>query len=131
MAGDGRGRLDVREFEPHLLDLFAAANLVIARGGYNTVLELREAGVPAICVPAERAGESQEERIRRAAETGEQIRLVGLNVDALVREIRRIAGEARWHYEPGDSLMTIQANKAALAERLIRVSMGRSSTLAA
>ena len=42
-----RGRLDIREFEPNLLDLFAAANLVVARGGYNTVLELWEVGVPA------------------------------------------------------------------------------------
>lgn len=126
-----KGKMIIREFEPRLFDLFAAANLVIARGGYNTVLELEQLGVPAICIPARRGVESQEQRIRRAADAGKQIRLGELDVNALGREIRQIAGGPLWRYELSGKLDGIAANKISLARRLSEVALDTPTTLVA
>lgn len=55
---------------PRLVDVVAAADLVIAEGGYNTVAEVRLAGAPAVFVPSARRLDDQAERVRRVADSG-------------------------------------------------------------
>jgi predicted glycosyltransferase len=62
--------MTVVRFEPAMADLLAAADLVIAEGGYNTVCELRLARTPAVFVPGARAYDDQEERVRALAARG-------------------------------------------------------------
>jgi predicted glycosyltransferase len=56
--------LDVQVWNslPWMPDLIAAANLVICRGGYNTLTEVGAAGARAIVVPGERNIDDQEAR---------------------------------------------------------------------
>jgi predicted glycosyltransferase len=125
-----RGKLVIREFEPYLFDLFAAANLVVARGG-SSVMELQELGVPAICVPARRSTESQEQRIRDAADAGANIRLATLEKGDVAIALCQAASWPRWEYELGDAPDQIAANKETLAQRLVDLALEARSTLAA
>jgi predicted glycosyltransferase len=109
----------MREFEPRLFDLFAAANLVIARGGYNTVLELKQLGIPAICIPARRGTEDQKGRIRMARQAGANIQLGSLASSSLAASIRTVAEEAWWRCQTTDKSDEIVANRATLALRLL------------
>lgn len=115
-----RGRLIHRSFEPNMLDLFAASDLVLARGGYNTVLELKEANVPAICVPARRYGESQEDRIQQAQAESEYILSADLSLISLRHMIFKAVRRSRW-IKQSYSTDNIQENKIALARRLIEI----------
>jgi UDP-N-acetylglucosamine:LPS N-acetylglucosamine transferase len=111
----------VRAFEPRLFDLLAAAHLAITRGGYNTVLELRLLGVPAICIPAWRGAEDQRARIQAAAREAGRIRLGSLDPGHLVAVIRAVAGEAWWRYQLDDASDDIAVNKLMLAHQMLAV----------
>ncbi len=50
-------------FEPALVDLLAASDLVIAEGGYNTVTEVRLAKTAAVFLPSRRNWDDQAERV--------------------------------------------------------------------
>lgn len=116
------GRVTVRDFEPRLFDLFGAANLVIARGGYNTIHELVELGVPSLCLPAARPTESQQRRIEQAAAIpGSNIQPGQMDVSQLAASIRRLARMPRWTYQSDGRPDLIAANKRALAERLLQL----------
>jgi predicted glycosyltransferase len=60
-------------FEPDLARLFAAADVVVCQGGYNTVAEVVSLGVPAVCVPAPRIFDDQRERARAMAAAHPQV----------------------------------------------------------
>jgi UDP-N-acetylglucosamine--N-acetylmuramyl-(pentapeptide) pyrophosphoryl-undecaprenol N-acetylglucosamine transferase len=115
-----RGKLVIREFEPYLFDLFAAANLVIARGG-SSVMELQELGVPAICVPARRSTESQEQRIRDATIVASNIQLAALEKGELARVLCQVAVQPCWQYGPGETPDRMATNKERLARRLAEI----------
>jgi UDP-N-acetylglucosamine--N-acetylmuramyl-(pentapeptide) pyrophosphoryl-undecaprenol N-acetylglucosamine transferase len=73
----------VLPFDPRLTETFARASLVVCQGGYNTVTEIRSLGVPALCVPAERAIDDQFERARSAADASPSFRTYsGVDVEA-------------------------------------------------
>jgi predicted glycosyltransferase len=118
------GRMTLRAFEPRLFDLFAAARLVIGRGGYNTVHELLESGIPALCIPIPdgRSAENQAARIRQAAGLlGSQIHLSDLDPTRLAEEIQQISRQPRWSYVPDIAPDVIAANKRALVHRLLQL----------
>jgi UDP-N-acetylglucosamine--N-acetylmuramyl-(pentapeptide) pyrophosphoryl-undecaprenol N-acetylglucosamine transferase len=54
-------------FDPDSIGSFAAADLVICQGGYNTVAELEQLGTKAILVPAKRTADDQFARANRAS----------------------------------------------------------------
>jgi predicted glycosyltransferase len=58
----------VLPYAPSLPSLLASASLVVCRAGYNTVAEVSEAGVQAICVPARCAYDDQHARAARNAQ---------------------------------------------------------------
>jgi UDP:flavonoid glycosyltransferase YjiC (YdhE family) len=66
-AADGRVVVD---FEPEMTALLAAADLVVAEGGYNTVNEIRLVGTPTAFVPGERRWDDQERRVAELAKAG-------------------------------------------------------------
>jgi Glycosyltransferase family 28 C-terminal domain len=66
-AADGRVVLD---FEAEMTALLAAADLVVAEGGYNTVNEIRLVGTPTAFVPGERRWDDQERRVVELAAAG-------------------------------------------------------------
>ncbi len=109
-----------REFEPCLFELMAAANLVIARGGYNTMLELQELGVPAICVPAERSVEDQGGRIRQVARQVDNLRMVPLDARLLAAAVHEAAcSPGKMVAHPKSPPDEIAENKHRIAKRLI------------
>lgn len=56
--------------EPHMIDLLALSDLVIAEGGYNTVNEIRVTRAPAVFLPSARGKDAQEERVRELEARG-------------------------------------------------------------
>ena len=113
------GDLLVTEYEPHLLELYAASNLVIARGGYNTVLELTEVGVPSICIPALRYHDDQKQRIELAAARFPNIHFAPLELQAVCRLIRDVGRQPLWSYPGHCGVDAIAENKSKLAYRLL------------
>lgn len=96
-----KGTLDVRDFEPHLRALYAAANLTITRSGYNTRLELAAVGVPAICIPLRASHDDQSTNLEQLARQAPNLMPHRLDVDAIANTIRRIAHEPHWVYKGG------------------------------
>ena len=62
--------MTVVDFEAEMVELLAAADLVIAEGGYNTVNELRLARTPAVFIPGARPYDDQEDRVRALVQRG-------------------------------------------------------------
>lgn len=111
-------RLQVHRFLPNLLELFTLANLVIARGGYNTVHELMQIGVPSICVPARRQTDNQSQRIAHASMNRTNIHVATLNSEALRSEIERVVGSPRWMFSRETLDDTYAENKVSLARTI-------------
>lgn len=62
--------MTVVAFEPEMVNLLAASDLVIAEGGYNTVSEIRVTRTPAIFLPSVRGNDDQLERVEALARRG-------------------------------------------------------------
>jgi predicted glycosyltransferase len=75
---------------PHLIDLIAASDLVIAEGGYNTVTEVQLAQVPAVFIPSTRRLDDQRERVERVALGGGAI-VIDPSDEALLSARRLVA----------------------------------------
>jgi predicted glycosyltransferase len=56
--------------EPDLVDLLGLSRVTIASGGYNTVNEIRQSGVPAAFLPGSRTHDDQAERVERLCRAG-------------------------------------------------------------
>jgi predicted glycosyltransferase len=83
--------MTVVDFESEMVDLLAAADLVLAEGGYNTVNELRLARTPAVFVPGARAYDDQEERVAALAARGSAAIADGASPERAADEIAAIA----------------------------------------
>jgi UDP:flavonoid glycosyltransferase YjiC (YdhE family) len=90
----------VIDFEPEMTALLAAADLVVAEGGYNTVNEIRLVATPTAFVPGIRRWDDQERRVAELATAGcalvaaDAAAVVALGVDAERRAAMRRALEA-------------------------------------
>jgi predicted glycosyltransferase len=78
-------------FEAEMVDLLAAADLVIAEGGYNTVNELRLARTPAVFVPGARTYDDQEERVRALERRGTAAVVSGASPERAAEAIAALA----------------------------------------
>lgn len=116
-----KGDVIIKEYEPNLLELFSISNLVIARGGYNTILELSEIGVPSLCIPAIRYHDDQRQRIQQASQKSPNIQYSSLDSKQIANNIAQIADQSRWKYLRSKSADMIAENKAKLAELLISI----------
>ena len=120
------GRLIVRDYEPCFIDLLAASNLVICRGGYNTINEVIASGVPALCVPASRKSESQEIRILQASKMCQKLKLVKLNSGDIAKNVLQIANSSWWKFRK-PKIDSCLLNKKALAERIFQLAEGNGT----
>jgi UDP-N-acetylglucosamine:LPS N-acetylglucosamine transferase len=117
-------------YHDHMVDLYAAADLVVARGGAGTVAEIATVGVPSVLVPwSGAADDHQTENVRWLSDAG-AARLVtdGRIADELadvVRTLReqpqRLAEMARLAHDLG-----AVNRRAAVADVVIDVAEGRS-----
>lgn len=112
-------KIKIVQFEPKLIDLFACANLVIARGGFNTVLELTTLGVPSICIPAWRKSDNQDDRIVQASEKFSNIRTASLDPADVYQKMLSVHGSTKWQFQrPRHD--QIENNKKYLAGLIIK-----------
>jgi predicted glycosyltransferase len=85
-----QSRMTILPMEPHLNDLFALSNVVIAKGGYNTVHEVLAAKVPAIFIPSSRKYDNQEERVRNMEKKGLCAVFTGSSINDIASQILEI-----------------------------------------
>jgi predicted glycosyltransferase len=83
-------------FEPRLVDLLAASDLVVAEGGYNTVLEVRLAQVPAVFLPSVRSWDDQEQRVRALEARGLARVLTGRPPEEAALAVAAAATDEPW-----------------------------------
>lgn len=72
---------------PALVDLFAAADLVISEGGYNSVSELRLVRTPAVFLPGQRTYDDQVERVSLLAGLGAAVCLRDAPPETVARQV--------------------------------------------
>jgi UDP-N-acetylglucosamine--N-acetylmuramyl-(pentapeptide) pyrophosphoryl-undecaprenol N-acetylglucosamine transferase len=113
------GDLFIWEYESKLLELYSLSNLVISRGGYNTVSELMEIGVPSLCIPAKRELDDQKQRIMNASHISNNIRYVNLDPQQIKNQIIQVANQPPWKYSRRNQRDLIADNKRDLAIRIL------------
>lgn len=114
----------VVDYEPQLIDLYAASRAVICRGGHNTIAEVAHLGVPTVAVPARRLQEDQAARIRQAGLVG-NVQPARLESSDIASVATRILERSSWHFNsdvPDDA----GARKDALARRIASEYLNRS-----
>lgn len=87
---------DMIGYEDRMEQVYAAADLVIARAGASTVVELATVGMASILVPwAGAAGDHQSDNARMLGEAGAAVVIAQdlLGGDALTTTVRRLAGD--------------------------------------
>ncbi len=78
-------------YEPDMVDVYAAADLLIGRGGASTVHEVAVTGIPAILVPwAGAADDHQTDNVQWLSETGGAVLLSESELSRLGDEIDRL-----------------------------------------
>ena len=119
--------ITTQAFVEDLPALLATSRLSISQCGYNTAVEVADAGIPAVFVPYE--AEREDEQLRRANCLGElgvgvTLRECDLNTNTLINAVRQLmAGDSRRH-----EAHWIDLNGALASKRIIkdRVADGRA-----
>lgn len=86
----------VKGYERRMADLYAAADLLVTRGGAGTISELATVGAPALIVPWPGAAENHQlDNARTLSDHGAAVTIVqsDLTVDRLAGEIDRLHGD--------------------------------------
>jgi predicted glycosyltransferase len=113
MAGSG---IIVERSRPDFTALVTNAALSISQGGYNTVMEVLEAGTRAVIVPY--AGGAETEQTLRAKELARRTPIEVVNEAALSPQTLAAAVDAAWHSDPPENGM-LDTNGATAAADLI------------
>lgn len=95
-GSDGRGvHHQVIGYEGDMPAVYAAADLLVGRGGASTVHEVAVTGVPSILVPwSGAADDHQVDNVEWLAEVGGAVLLPERDIDRLGAEIERLRGDA-------------------------------------
>jgi UDP-N-acetylglucosamine:LPS N-acetylglucosamine transferase len=95
VVGDGTGVVhQVVGYDPAIEDLYAAADLLVGRGGASTVAEVAVTGTPAILVPWPGAAEDhQTENVRWLSAQGGAVLLPEADLDRLAAEVDRLRAD--------------------------------------
>ena len=113
MVGPG---IIVERSRPDFTALVTNAALSISQGGYNTVMEVLEAGTRAVIVPY--AGGAETEQTLRAKELARRTPIEVVAEAALSPQTLAAAVDAAWHRDPPENGM-LDTNGAAAAADLI------------
>lgn len=84
---------EVRGFEPNLLELVAAADLMVARGGYNAVSDSIGALCPGIFLPIQEPTEDQRQHVADLVRAGAAVS-VGHSAVMLADELAKLLGDS-------------------------------------
>jgi UDP-N-acetylglucosamine--N-acetylmuramyl-(pentapeptide) pyrophosphoryl-undecaprenol N-acetylglucosamine transferase len=107
-SGDDGIRYDVVGFDADLPLSYAAADLLVGRGGAGTVAEVAVTGIPAILVPWSGAAEDHQTlNVAWLAERGAAILLPDAAVDRLGEEIERLRDDPARRAEIGAAAATM------------------------
>ncbi len=124
---DGEGLIhQVVGFEPDMPAVYAAADLLIGRGGASTVHETAVTGTPAILVPWEGAAEDhQTGNVRWLSDVGGALLLAESEIGRLPAEIERLRGDESARRELGAAAAArAEASRSgALAALIERVAL--------
>ncbi len=96
-ARDGRGGVLYQPlgYEPQMPLVYAAADLLVGRGGASTVHEVAVTGVPAILVPwSGAAGDHQTDNVRWLSDAGAAVLLSEPRIEELAQVIERLRMDA-------------------------------------
>lgn len=106
--------------EPALAEWLAAFDFAVTAAGYNTVLELMSAGVPAVLLPQEKVADEQDRRARAAVEAGAALSVEPAAEGRLDEAVRRYldAGNRERASARALSLVPRNAARDAAAEVL-------------
>ena len=111
-ALDGAGGLIYQPigYEPDMPLVYAAADVLVGRGGASTVHEVAVTGIPAILVPwADSADDHQTLNVKWLADRGAAISLAESDIDHLAAEIARLRTNP-------DALAELSANARRMGE---------------
>jgi UDP-N-acetylglucosamine--N-acetylmuramyl-(pentapeptide) pyrophosphoryl-undecaprenol N-acetylglucosamine transferase len=125
---DGRGGVLYQPlgYEPQMPLVYAAADLLVGRGGASTVHEVAVTGVPAILVPwSGAAGDHQTENVRWLADEGGAVLLPEAHIDELEHLIERLRTDARARDDLSDRARSMGEvhRTGALAELVAAVAL--------
>jgi len=93
------------KFEPDLLELCTAADVVVCNAGYNTMREIAVAGTPAVVIPLRGTGaDDQYERADLLARNGNAVvgKAIGPDLLNQVRNLLNVGAQTRRAPEPGE-----------------------------
>lgn len=93
------GLLTVKQFEPHMMALYANSQMAITRGGYNTRSELARVGILSLSIPLRRSQDNQSLQLRTLAQRTPNIQVGSLEKQAISEAILKQAQQARWVYQ--------------------------------
>lgn len=117
-------------YHDRMADLYAAADLVVARGGAGTVAEIATAGVPSVLVPwSGAADDHQTDNVRWLSDAGAAVRSTD---ERIADELSDVVGDLREHPDRLDEMARVahglgDANRRALvADVVIGAAEGRT-----
>ncbi|MGA1005554.1 MAG: UDP-N-acetylglucosamine--N-acetylmuramyl-(pentapeptide) pyrophosphoryl-undecaprenol N-acetylglucosamine transferase [Ilumatobacteraceae bacterium] len=130
LTSDTRIVLRVVGYHSQMEDLYAAADVVVGRGGAGTIAEIATVGVPSILVPwSGAADDHQTENVRWLTDAGAAVSLSDDSVvDRLPSVINDLRADPRRLAEMGHAAYGLgDANRrAAVADLVITTAAGRS-----
>lgn len=117
------GIIVFKEFEQNMLEMFQVADLVISRGGYNTILELTQIGTTAICIPADRETDDQSVRIANASINSPNIHPSKLDSNQIAQLLLHIINGGKQVRSPRllENEDPIRINKNRLSTVLLKI----------
>jgi predicted glycosyltransferase len=89
--------------DPRLPDLLAASRFAICGGGYNTLAEAIDVGLPVVSIPGLRPSDDGHARARALAEAGHPVLLADPTTDSIVDRLVTILATPRRDFVPGPS----------------------------
>lgn len=108
-GGSEAGQCDhvtVVRSDTQLSDLFAAARIVVCEGGYNTLLEVADVGVPAVCIPSPRPFDDQYARAMAMARAGYHVFLAQPTVTSIADHVSSVLQRPLAPFVPGPTRFT-------------------------
>jgi len=131
MTSDARVIHHAVGYHSEMADLYAAADVLVGRGGAGTIAEIATVGVPAILVPwSGAADDHQSENVRWLSDVGGAITLTDDTVvDQLPSLVSELRADPSHLLEMGEKAFVLgEANRrAAVADLVVEVAGGRAS----
>ncbi len=114
-----RGLIIVQS-DPWLSELLAAARFAVCGGGYNTLAEAVDVGLPVVSVPGLRPFDDGHARARSLAQAGYPVVVADTTVNSILERIRAVLAVPRLPFTPGPSRFKGAEESARAILQLLR-----------